>query len=382
MSMPWPSAAATAKRRSGGPEILAMSYERAALRRTAGYTPGRQPQDPNAIKLNTNENPYPPCEAVMGALAGVRPDSLRRYPPPLADAFRAVAARVHGVGVDDVIATNGGDELIRLAITTFVDPGRPIGILEPSYSLYPVLAEIHGSPLARVDLGPDWSIPEDAGRLFRQSEAQLIFVVNPHAPSGCLTRHTFLRGLARDAGCVVVVDEAYVDFVDPELSHDLVALVREFDNVLLLRSLSKGYSLAGLRFGYGIGHRELVAPMLTKTRDSYNVDAVAQALATAALEHREHARATWERVRADRASLRAALDALGLSSPPSQSNFLLASVPKGAPSAAELCSQLEARGVLVRHFPGERLGDALRITVGTPAQNARLIDELRTILAR
>ena len=360
-----------------------MTYERASLRRAAGYTPGKQPRGADAIKLNTNENPYPPSEAVMRALTTVAGESLRKYPPPFADGFREVAARTHGLDVGQIIATNGGDELIRLAITTFVDPGRPIGVLEPSYSLYPVLAEIHGSPLVKVDLAGDWSIPEGAAAPFRAEGTQLVFVVNPHAPSGQLTRVSALREFARSLDCVVVIDEAYVDFVDPALGHDATALVRELDNVLLLRTLSKGYSLAGLRFGYGLGHRDLITPMLTKTRDSYNVDAVAQALATAALEHRDDARATWARVRADRELLRGELAALGLTAPPSESNFLLAAVPrfaKGERTAADLCRKLEERGVLVRHFALPRLDDKLRITVGTPEQNARLVRELSSLL--
>ena len=361
-----------------------MSYERASIRSASGYTPGKQPISKDAIKLNTNENPYPPCDAVMAALNDVSGDALRRYPPPFADPFREVAAKVHGVDIDNIIAVNGGDELLRLAITTFVDPGRPIGVFEPSYSLYPVLAEIHGSPVFRVDLAADWSMPEDAARRFNHAGAPIVFVVSPHAPSGRLGTIAELHALARELGGVLVIDEAYVDFVDPARAHDAVRLVHEHPNVLLLRTLSKGYSLAGLRFGYGIGHRDLILPMLTKTRDSYNVDVVAQTLAKAALTHRDEAAKTWARVRMERAAMRDALSALGMTTAASESNFVLAQMPNlatsAAPTAADVCRILESRGVLVRHFSGARLDDQLRITIGTREENARLLRELQSIL--
>jgi len=355
-----------------------MTYERDSIRRAQGYVPGRQRATIEA-KLNTNENPYPPCPAVLEVLQRIDGNMLRRYPPPLADGFRAAAAAVHGVAADNLIAVNGGDELLRLAVYTFVEPGAPIGTLEPSYSLYPVLAALHGSPIVAVDLDPDWDIPESTASTWNAAGVRLAFVVDPHAPTGRLTPVEPLRRLAAEFRGVLVIDEAYVDFVDPELDHDAVALVRERDNVLLLRTLSKGYSLAGLRFGYGIGHSELIAPMLTKTRDSYNVDAIAQALATAALEHRTEAARTWVAVRRDREALRRDLAALGLAAPPSQSNFLLTSV--SAPGgAATVAARLEQDRVLVRHFAAPRLEDKLRITVGTPAENARLLAALARIL--
>jgi histidinol-phosphate aminotransferase len=181
---------------------------------------------------------------------------------------------------------------------------------------------------------------------------------------------------------VLLVDEAYVDFVDPELDHDLVALVRQFDNLLLLRTLSKGYSLAGLRFGYGLGAESLMAPMLLKTRDSYNVDAVAQHLALAALQHRAAAQDTWRQIREQRSRLHGALVDLGFGVTASQSNFLLASVPAGAgANASEIHDALEQRGIFIRYFSESRLRNALRVTVGTPEQNQRLLDALRDILA-
>ena len=353
-----------------------MAYERASISRMQGYVPGKQPTTTDTIKLNTNENPYPPAPEVMRALLEVPAETLRRYPEPLSDAFRDVAAKVHGVAREQLIAVNGGDELLRLAVTTFVEPGTPLGVLEPSYSLYPVLAEIHGSPLLRVPAAEDFSVPPDFAARMNDAGVNLAMLVNPHAPSGTLVSRTQIAAIARELRGVLLVDEAYVDFVDPELGHDLLPLLAEHDNLLFLRTLSKGYSLAGLRFGYGIGPATLIAPMLEKTRDSYNVDVVAQRLATAALSARAYAVETWKSARQERARLTEALTGLGMRVLPSQSNFLLAYMAAGI-SAAALRDTLEAGGVLVRHFAQDRLHDALRITVGSPEQNDKLLGLLR-----
>ena len=199
-----------------------MRYERKNIAAMHGYVPGKQPAATDVVKLNTNENPYPPSAAVMDALRSIEPDALRRYPKPAADGLRAAAARLHGLAPEQVVAVNGGDELLRLAVTTFVEPGAPIGVATPSYSLYPVLAELHGSPLVEVPLQDDWSLPSDLGPRMKRAGVQLLMLVNPHAPSGHLTEVARLAALARELSCVLLLDEAYVDFVDPERGHDVV----------------------------------------------------------------------------------------------------------------------------------------------------------------
>ncbi len=356
-----------------------MGYERNAIARMHGYVPGKQPASATTIKLNTNENPYPPSAAVMQALHSVQAEVLRRYPEPMAEAFRAQAARVHGLRPEEIVAVNGGDELLRMAVTTFVEPGAPIGVLEPSYSLYPVLAEIHGSPVVRVDARDDFSPPDDFAARINAAGVSLALLVNPHAPAGKLLGAREIATIAKQLRCVLLVDEAYVDFVEPALCHDLLPLLREHDNVLFLRTLSKGYSLAGLRFGYGIGCESLIAPLLGKTRDSYNVDVVAQRLATAALVDRASAQLTWQRVRDERSRVRSALQGLGCKVPESHSNFLLAEVAGKRLTAEATHRELEARGVLVRYFAMPRLDQSLRITIGTPEQNDRLLALLREL---
>lgn len=346
-----------------------------------GYTPGEQPDVSSVIKLNTNENPYPPSEAVMAALQSVTGEMLRKYPPPMATGFRQAAAKAHGVAAENIIATNAGDELLRLAITTFVEPGRPIGTAEPSYSLYPVLADIHGSPTVTVSLNGNWSLPDDFAHRMNDQGVQLTFVVNPHAPSGALRSVEQLSKLAEALNGVLLVDEAYVDFVDPRHGYDSVELIRRHDNVLILRTLSKGYSLAGLRFGYGIASGNIIEPMLTKTKDSYNTDAVAQRLATAAIESRDEASKTWAAVRNERARMVRELYAMGLPTPASESNFVLTTVPADrAGGAKAVYETLKRRNIFVRYFDQDRLRDKLRITIGTADQNTALLGALREIV--
>ena len=361
-----------------------MPYERDNIRRLHAYTPGEQPQAARVIKLNTNENPYPPSDAVMAAIRSVDPNRLRRYPPPTAEGFRRAAADAHGVTPDQVIATNGGDELLRMLVTVFCVPAAAsgaggLGVFEPSYSLYPVLAAIHDTPVTVVDLADGFAIPDGAAEAWNDAGCRLAMVVNPHAPSGRLAPVEQLRALAERFRGVLVIDEAYVDFAE----RDALELVRgpgAMPNVILLRTLSKGYSLAGLRFGYGVGAAALIAA-LQKARDSYNVDALAQAAAEAALRHRADAAATWEKVKRERARVTAELRGRGFHVPESHSNFLLATPPADpGPDAATIYRKLADTGIFVRYFDLPRLRDKLRITIGTPAENDALLAEVDAIV--
>ena len=350
-------------------------YERPNVARMRGYSSGEQPDDGSTIKLNTNENPYPPSPKVAEALTRLDVAALRTYPQPTADPLRDAIAARHRINRDQVVITNGGDEALRLALTTFVDPGQPMGMAEPSYSLYPVLAEIHDAAVCRVALDADWRLPDDAAATLNAAGAALTCIVNPHAPSGTLYDVAELDALAEALDGLLLVDEAYVDFVDASAGYDATPLLQR-DNVLILRSFSKGYSLAGLRLGYLMGPQSLIEPVVTKTRDSYNVDEVCQALGLAAFADQAYAEDTWARVRAERARLAAALTELGMRSPPSHSNFLLASVGAGRDAEA-IYLALKAAGILVRYFNAPRLDDKLRITVGTPEENERLLTALK-----
>ena len=365
-----------------------MRYERENIQQMSAYTPGEQPQGAQrVIKLNTNENPYPPIEPVMEAIRSLPAEALRKYPSPAAMQFRKTAADVHGVSHEQVIATNGGDELLRLAISVYCEPHpetkqrRGIGVCEPSYSLYPVLAKAHDTPVTAVPLKADYDIAVDFEEQVIAAGVGLVLIVNPHAPSGRQYAVERLQTMAEKlrGHAVLLIDEAYVDFAE----RDCLPLVqaqtaRQLDNVLLLRTMSKGYSLAGLRFGYGIGHAGLIAAM-DKVRDSYNTDALSQAAATAALANRPLAAESWKKVIAQRDRMTRELQQRGWQVFPSQSNFLLA-IP-GTSSARQIYESLKARDILVRYFDHEGLRDKLRITIGTPEQNDAVLKALDQVTA-
>jgi len=347
-----------------------VSYFRPHIDAMAAYVPGEQPTDPRVIKLNTNENPYPPSPRVVEALRGFDPERLRRYPPPMADAFRAAAAEVHGVRVEQVLCTNGADELLRMLVAACCGPDRPLAVPWPTYTLYDVLAAVERAPVRRIDWDPAEPLPVEK---LAAERAALSVVVSPNAPTGALAPTKTLATLAEELTGVLLIDEAYVDFA----SANALELAGRCDNVIVARSMSKGYSLAGLRFGYGIASDGLSAGLL-KIKDSYNVDAVSIALATAALRDQDYAQACWEKVRVQRQRLRGKLERIGFTVGASEANFLLARLAE--PPAQTIYETLKARGILVRYFDQPGLRDALRITVGTPEQNDRLLDELKRIV--
>ena len=283
--------------------------------------------------------------------------------------------------------------MLRLALATYVDPGETVVIAPPTYSLYKVLIALHGARTVEVPLTEDWRVPAGFAASLNRSGARLAFLVNPHAPSGRLYDREEITAVAAGFEGVLLVDEAYVDFVDPTHGYDLVPAIGAHPNLLILRTLSKGYSLAGLRFGYGLGSGPLLEPMLTKTKDSYNVDALAVEVARAAIESREWATDNWARVRSERERLHAGLERLGLPTLPSETNFVLASVPPdvlaghpghrdgGESTAANaLYRALKDRDVHVRWFGEPRLADRLRISVGAREENDRLLAVLADLL--
>jgi histidinol-phosphate aminotransferase len=313
----------------------------------------------------------------MEAIRSITPEQLRRYSSPNARIFREAAAAVHGVSPDQIMAFNGGDELLACAIRACAGESDAVAYLDPSYSLYPVLTEIQGARKLSIPYdfdGQSWTLPEN----LEKTRASILMIVNPNAPTGHLNPIRRLEQIARGFKGLLLIDEAYVDFAQ----ESALSLVRELGlpNVLLLRTLSKGYSLAGLRFGYAIGQPELLQ-QIEKVRDSYPVDAIAIAAATGAILDQSYARTTWERVKSERTRVSAALRAMGFTLPDSQSNFVLAQVPvnKGV-SAKQVYETLKAQGILIRWWDLPRIADKLRITIGTPEQNDRLLAELKSIV--
>lgn len=348
-----------------------MSYFRPNIEAMEGYTPGEQPDDPSVIKLNTNENPYPPSPAVMRAVAGIAPDHLRRYPNPKGDRFRDAAARIFGVSREQVICGNGMDDILNMTVRAFSGPEAALVYPKPTYTLYGVLGLIEASIVREVPFPPDFSLPIDG---LVQARGRVTYLANPNSPTGTFVPVEQIARLAERIEGVLCVDEAYVDFA----REDCVKLAGTRPNVLVMRTLSKGYSLAGLRFGFAIGHEELIRGLM-KVKDSYNVDAISIAAATAAIEDQAYREQTRQKVISERQRLTAALERLGLPCLPSESNFLLATARR--PGARDLYEALKRRRILVRYFDSPGIDDKLRITVGTPEQNDALLAALGELCA-
>jgi histidinol-phosphate aminotransferase len=345
-----------------------MGYFRDSIEQAAGYVPGFQPGRADVVKLNTNENPYPPCPGVIEAIRTVEAEQLRRYPDPLGRVFREAAAQVNGVGPENIICCNGGDELLRMAFTAFCDSGRAVAYPVPTYTLYPVLANIIGCEAIEVPFDGEFNLPAKLA----STGAVLTIICNPNAPTGSFVKVEEIASLADEVKGVVLVDEAYVDF-SPD---SCLRLVSSFDNIIVLRSMSKGYSLAGIRFGYGIADVKLIEG-LRKVQDSYPVDAVAIVAATAAIKDQEYFRANVEKVKAERTRLTKALRSMGFDVPESYSNFVLVQCKDC--KASEVYDKLVEQNIYVRYFDSPGLDDKLRITVGTRRQNDKLIGALKEI---
>ena len=362
------------------------SLIRPLVRSLDAYVPGEQPRIKGLIKLNTNENPYPPSPRVLAAVRAAADQRLRLYPSPTARPLRERLARLHRCTPDHIFIGNGSDECLALAVRAFVEPtptgGRTghdprtiVQYLTPCYSLYPVLADAHGAARNPVSLDSDFGIPSVA-RLKRKREwrfdAALTLVTTPNAPSGRGYATSELAALCRAQRGVTLLDEAYADFAD---EHALPLALR-YPHVLVARTFSKAYSLCFQRVGYAVGHPELVAA-LDKIRDSYNVNGLGQVAALATLGHLPYYRVVFRKVIRTRAAVTRALTTLGFEVLPSQTNFILAKPPR-FPAQAWL-QQLRARKILVRWFSAPEVRDYLRITIGTDREAAALIKAVQQI---
>ena len=346
---------------------MSLKFVRQTVRDMAGYAPGEQPRPgERIIKLNTNENPFPPSPKVMQAIRDVRGESLRKYPDPNSRSFCNAAAAVYGISPDMVITGNGSDDVLAFALMTFAAPGDLLAYPDPTYSLYPVLAELDEVKVAPVPWEANWRLPIDG---LLATKAQTIFLANPNAPSGTFVPPQDIENLAKRFAGLVLVDEAYADFADA----NCIDLVRRHENVVVSRTLSKAYSLAGLRFGFAIAQPQVIRE-LAKAKDSYPCDAISIAAATAAMIDQDYARKTWQHVKRERARVSTELTNMGWSVIPSQTNFLFAGVPGGDGKACY--EYLKNKGILVRYFdkPGQR--DKVRISIGTTVENDAVLAAL------
>lgn len=347
---------------------MSKSRIRKNVLRMAGYVPGEQMPVPGLIKLNTNETPYPPSPRVRRALAALPPERLRLYPDPVCSRLRARIAAMHKVKPEQVFVGNGSDEILRLITLAFVEDDGAVGMFTPSYSLYEVLADCRNVPIRKTPLSRNfgWRTPPAAFR------ASVFFLTCPNNPTGVAYPRAPVRRFCERFKGVVVIDEAYVDFAD---RHQM-ELATALPNVLVLRTLSKSYALAGARLGYAVGPEPLIAALL-KIKDSYNVNRLTQEAALAALEDRPYMRKLVRRIRASRSRLAGELGKLDFRVVPSESNFLWVRPRRVAAKA--LFEALRARRILVRYNPKDWHPDYVRITVGADREIDALLKAIRAI---
>ncbi len=347
-----------------------MSLFRNNIDRMKGYVPGEQPQVEDYVKLNTNENPFPPSPKVAAAVKEATSPSLRLYPDPMATSVREKVAEVLDTRPERVLVGNGSDELLGVIIRSFAGPGDRVVFPYPTYLLYKVLVDIQDAGAVEVDFGEGFSLPED----IVVKGAKVTFLCNPNSPSGTMVWPDEVDRLAKRIDGVLVVDEAYADFADA----NCLSLVEGNPNVIVLRTLSKSYSLAGLRLGFCIAQEGLIGG-LVKVKDSYNVDRLSMAVAIAALDDQKHLKENLDRIKEIRGYLTESLREMGFFVYPSQANFVFARC-KDASAAKEIYEQLKHQKILIRHINYRGLEDCVRISVGTKQEIDTLLGALSEVL--
>lgn len=347
---------------------------RPAVRDMPGYTPGEQIAD--LVKLNTNEGAFGPSPQVMATLAAIGDESLRLYPDPTSAKLRAAAAARFGVAPEQVLAGNGSDDCLTILYRAFLDEGQRVACPWPTYGLYDTLARLQGAQLVRSpfhQIGRRYELPAD----LTKKRAKMIILANPNNPSSTLVPVEAVRKLCDEAArAIVVIDEAYVDFaLGAGIDASLLPYLDQHPNLVVLRTFSKSYSLAGARLGLLFASAPIVEALM-KVKDSYNVNAITQALGVAALEDRAYHEDCVRRTLDQRAHLEGALGALGLSWPEAAANFLLVEIGE---SAEEVYQTLKQQGLLVRWWRTPELRTKIRISVGKPGDNDRVIAALQKL---
>ena len=353
---------------SGQMAFPRLATVRKTIRQMHGYVPGEQPQDKRYIKLNSNENPYPPSPHVVAALQHAIGEDLRLYPDPVATRLRDKAAAVYGLSRERVLVGNGSDDLLTMLMRTFVGPGDRVAYPVPTYSLYDVLVAMQEGEAVPLPFPADFSLPPQLAEV----DAKLTILCHPNAPSGVLTPTQQVEELAQRVPGILVIDEAYIDFAD----ETALPLLRKYPHLVILRTFSKSFSLAGMRIGLAFGHPELLGELM-KVKDSYNVSRLSIVAAVAALEDYDWMRCNVDKIRATRARLTIALRDLGYFIYESQANFVLAR--KQGVNQQPVYLALKEHGILVRYFSSPDLADCLRISVGSDEQIDRLLEAMRQL---
>lgn len=347
-----------------------MNAIRQCILDMTGYVPGDSADDPQVVKLNQNENRYPPSPKVAEAVARAL-SSLKIYPDSTSRSLRETAAALYGVRPVEVMATNGSDEMLRILFQACCDPGDEAVAFYPSYTYYSTLAAMQGARYRLIDFEGEYRIPDRLDL----DKAKLVFLPNPNAPTGTVFPESEVRRLLESVpNGLVVLDEAYADFA----GCTALPLLKEYGNLVVVRTFSKSYSLAGLRIGLGFARAEVLAQM-EKVRDYYNLDRLAQAVAEAALKDTGWLRETVGRIVAARKSTTDAVRGMGLTVYDSGANFIL--IRFGSPERAEKVFEgLKNRKVLVRYFRNPGISDCLRVSIGTDSDMATFLKELQSLL--
>ncbi|HUN55179.1 MAG TPA: histidinol-phosphate transaminase [Smithella sp.] len=337
------------------------------------YTPGEQPKDRKFIKLNTNENPYPPSPKVIEAIKLAANETLRLYPDPGCDELRDAIAKHYHLRKEQVFAGNGSDEVLAFSFPAFFEPsGNPVLFAEVTYSFYPVYADIFNIKYKLVSVDAEFNISEEG---YYQHNGGII-IANPNAPSGRgISTETIEAILRRNENSVVIIDEAYVDFG----GQTTVGLIPEFPNLLVIKTLSKSHSLAGLRVGYALGHEGLIEGLIRikDSINSYTVDRLALAGAQAAIEDEAYFQETRSKIIKTRKQVAERLAQMGMKVIPSQANFVFVSFPKC--SGGVLFSRLREKGILVRYFNKPKIDNFIRVTIGTDEEMDIFLDAIASI---
>ncbi len=343
-----------------------------------GYVPGEQPRGGEAVKLNTNENPYRASEKVYDAIREVARYGLSRYPNAMSQPFREAAAAVYGVEPEMILCGNGSDDLLTILTRSFLHEGDWLRLARPSYILYKTLALLQGGHAQEVDFLSDWTLPDSFGLPMSDGKAlKLVYLPNPNSPSGTVISKERILSFAETLPCPLVIDEAYGDFAE----ENCIDLVRRNPKIIVMRTMSKSYALAGLRFGFLFADPAIVE-QLSKMKDSYNCDSLAIAAATAAVQDQEWRQENRRRILATRECLTRRMRALGFTVPDSHANFTWNVHPDSNVSHRAIYEYLKERGWLIRYMDYGSYGDGLRITVGTDEQNDAMLDCLEGYFQR
>ena len=351
-----------------------MNYIRRQVERMAAYIPGEQPTTAGLIKLNTNENPYPPSPTVLETVRAAIDSKLRLYPDPTASVLRKKLGKRHGFEAEQIVIGNGCDDILNLCVRAFCGECEKLAYFWPSYSLYPILANIQGATQVELPLNNEFQIEAHPALLAKLAGVKLVFITQPNAPSGVWLQQVEIQRVIEETAGVVVIDEAYVDFA-PDNCLDFA---HEYDNVIVAHSFSKAFSFAGMRVGWAVGSHELIAA-LSKVKDSYNVSRLSQIGAEATLDDWDYFQQNVKTIRATRQRVTDALAKLGFFVYPSQTNFVFACPP--APlTARQWFEQLRARSILVRWWDTDRIRDFARVSIGTDEEMERFLEATRRIL--